>query len=212
MSHSLRIMGNCWIFKKCKWPLRTRDDAKYQFDPDKDIRIEPKRPEEMREVSNFYEDTFDIDLVERTSLENKNCTQIDDVLREIKDQKEMVNNNIKLEMKAKGADDDNNEINFGPEDLSFIGSTPLHDIVEEDEAIGSGLKSLNESSLSSMVNLDLEDLDNDKYLISLIFFQLLSTIAFSGSVSTMNLMSSKTHPTASWSWKTPFRWCPLTWT
>ena len=46
---------NNWIAKKCChfcWPLglSIKDDAKYQFNPDDHIKIEPKR-EEMTEIS-----------------------------------------------------------------------------------------------------------------------------------------------------------------
>ena len=50
---------NCdWISRKCCpfWPfaLKAKDDAKYQFDPNNHIKIEPKaeEKEEMKEISN----------------------------------------------------------------------------------------------------------------------------------------------------------------
>ena len=97
---------NCdWISRKCCpfWPfsLKAKDDAKYQFDPNNHIKIEPKAEEEkgeMREISNINDNDFteiqlDQDL---TGLENEN--QDDDIIKEIKNRKEMANYTIKREM------------------------------------------------------------------------------------------------------------------
>ena len=78
---------NCdWISRKCCpfWPfaLKAKDDAKYQFDPNNHIKIEPKAEEEkgeMREISNINDnDLTEIQLdQDLTGLENENQ---DDVL------------------------------------------------------------------------------------------------------------------------------------
>ena len=129
---------NNWIAKKCChfcWPLglSIKDDAKYQFNPDDHIKIEPK--EEMTEISRtdsedsegkdlaivskykkndnngqFILGFKEIKLGSQTGLENEN--QDDDIIKEIKNRKEMVNYTIKREML-------NNDLN-----LSELGIEP----------------------------------------------------------------------------------------
>ena len=90
-------MGNCLILsKKCPWAGGLKDDAKYEFDPDKDITIEPKIEviEDMKEIHSS-DDEMEIQIGQQTSIENMNCTKIDYVSLEAKEQKEINNRTIK---------------------------------------------------------------------------------------------------------------------
>ena len=78
-------MGNC--LKQ----FAVKSDA--TFDPEKDIKLERKPdPVEMTQIDYQSE----IELGERTSMENMNCTNIDEVILDPKEQKDIVNMNIKM--------------------------------------------------------------------------------------------------------------------
>jgi hypothetical protein len=192
-------MGNCWILK-CRWPLQgSCDDAKsgrYEFDPITHLTIEPQR--EMEEVvptkiTMTDPEHLEIELGTRTSIENMNCTHIDNVTMGTKHQKEMLNKNIKLEMLNNNCDDDVDDdvfyddttetveeieakdtifsdIDIKPEDPNCIGGlTPLHDIDEEDpDEVSTVPRSLSRSSFDSIPSDDGDDddevtKDEDKY-------------------------------------------------
>lgn len=54
-------MGNC-LLKKCPFYGKAiKDDAKYEFDPEKDIKIEPREePKEMVEINNDVESEIEL--------------------------------------------------------------------------------------------------------------------------------------------------------
>ena len=41
-------MGNCLLLSKCRWPLALQKDAEYEFDPEKDITIEPQKGPDLQ--------------------------------------------------------------------------------------------------------------------------------------------------------------------
>ena len=78
-------MGNCLKH------FRVKNDA--FFDPENDIKIE-RKPDPVQMTQIDYES--EIELGERTSMENMNCTNIDEVILEPKEQKDIDNMNIKM--------------------------------------------------------------------------------------------------------------------
>ena len=135
---------NCkWIGRKCCyfWPFNfnrnVKEDAKFHYNPDDHFKVESKR-DEMKEVSNISDSSDDefmeIELTSKTGLENEN--QDEDIIKEIKNHKELVNHTIKREMILNTNDDINfSELNIKPEELTYSRSENLQEVPEEEEDI-----------------------------------------------------------------------------
>ena len=110
-------MGNCLVH--LTKTLGVHNDSKYTFDPENHITVEPATTVEMTEINQM---TDEIELGQRTSLENMNCTNIDQVILEPKEQKDIANMNIKMktaadkDLEASDDDDDDGHDNYSFKD------------------------------------------------------------------------------------------------